>query len=334
MRWIQSYLTNRKQRIVVNGATSLPADVLSGVPQGSVIGPLLFLIYVNDVCTVNLSSDCRLTMYADDILMFKPIECTEDFTAFQEDINSISDWVDINYLQFNVQKCKFMLVSRKKNQLMHPDLLLCDQPLQRVDTYKYLGLLVSSDLSWSDHVSSICSKARKLLGMLYRRFYAHSNSDALFHLYQSLVRPHLEYASSVLSPYRIGEIKALEDVQKFALRICRKTWDQSYQSLLELFQIPTLEDRRIYLDLCTMFKIVHNLCYFPSDVLCEHHVTRTTRATLGRPSHLHFHYPSFHTTQFQKSFVMRSIKAWNSLPLDLLSCPSVSSFKFHVWYCI
>ena len=111
-------------------------------------------------------------------------------------------------------------------------------------------------------------------------------------------------------------------------------WDQSYQSLLELFQIPTLEDRRIYLDLCTMFKIVHNLCYFPSDVLCEHHVTRTTRATLGRPSHLHFHYPSFHTTQFQKSFVMRSIKAWNSLPLDLLSCPSVSSFKFHVWNCI
>ena len=122
------------------------------------------------------------------------------------------------YLQFNVQKCKFMLVSRKKNQLMHPDLLLCGQPLQRFDTYKYLGLLVSSDLSWSDHVSSICSKARKLLGMLYRRFYTHLNSDALFHLYQLPVRPHLEYASLVWSPYRTGEIKALEDVQKFALR--------------------------------------------------------------------------------------------------------------------
>ena len=125
--------------------------------------------------------------------------------------------MDINYLQFNVQKCKFMLISRKNNQLMHPDLLLCGQPLQRVDIHKYLGLLVSSDLSWSDHVSSICSKARKLLGMLYRRFYTHSNSDALFRL----------YASSVLSPYRTGEIKALKDIQKFALCICRKTWDQS-----------------------------------------------------------------------------------------------------------
>ena len=115
--------------------------------------------------------------------------------------------------------------------------------------------------------------------------------------------------------------------------IVTENWEVKGHHLLELFQIPTLEDRLIYLDLCTMFKIVHNLCYFPSDVLCELHVIRTTRATLGRPSHLHFHYPSFHTTQFQKSFVMLSIKAWNSLPLNLLSCPSLSSFKFHVWNC-
>ena len=179
-----------------------------------------------------------------------------------------------------------MLVSRNRNQSTQPDLLLCGQPLQKVDTYKYFGLLVSSDLSWSDHISSICSKTRKLLGILYRRFYTHSNSDVLFKLYLSLVRPHLEYASSIWSPYGTGEIKVLEDVQKFSLRICRKTWDQSYQSLMELFQVPTLEDRRIYIDLCTMFKIVHNMCYFPSGILCEYHATRTTRATLDRPPFL------------------------------------------------
>ena len=159
-----------------------------------------------------------------------------------------------------------MLVSRKRSRLAPPDLLLCGQQLQKVDTYKYLGLLVSSDLSWSNHISSICSKARKLLGIRYRRFYTHSNSDALFQLYLSHIRPHLEYASSVWCPYKSGEIQALENVQKFALKICRKAWDQSYQSLHDLFQVPLLEDRRIYLDLCTMFKIVHNMCHFPSDI--------------------------------------------------------------------
>ena len=88
----------------MNGATSLPANVLSGVPQGSVIGPLLFLIYINDLCSVDLSSGYRVTMYADDIiLMYKPIQCMEDYTALQKDINCISDWVNINHLQFNVQ---------------------------------------------------------------------------------------------------------------------------------------------------------------------------------------------------------------------------------------
>ena len=107
-----------------------------------------------------------------------------------------------------------MLVSRSAP----PNLLLCGQQLQ----FKYL--LVSSDLSWSNHISSICSKARKLLGILYRRFYTHSISDALFQLYLSLICPHLEYASSVWSPYKSGEIQALENIQKFTLKICKKAW--------------------------------------------------------------------------------------------------------------
>ena len=99
---------------------------------------------------------------------------------------------------------------------------------------------------------------------------------------------------------------------------------------LELFQAPSLEQRRLYFDLCTMFKIVHSLCYFPPDIIRQHHATRATRATSNHPEHLYFAYPSFHTNQFQNSFIIRSIEAWNSLPLDLLSC-SLSSFKLNVW---
>ena len=140
--------------------------------------------------------------------------------------------------------------------------------------------------------------------------FTHTNSDALFHLYQSLVCPHLEYASSVWSPYRTGEIKALEDVHKFAFRICK---DLGSKLSITFRIVPdshtwgpmNLPGLVHYVQDCT-----YNPCYFPSHVLCEHHATRTTRATLGRPSHpshLHFHCPSFHTTQFPKSFIMRSI---------------------------
>ena len=94
------------------------------------------------------------------------------------------------------------------------------QILQRTDAYKYLGLLVSHELSWSDHIRTICSKAKRMLGMLYRRFYQYADSNTLLQMYISLVRPHLEYGSPVWNLYKAGDIKLIEGVQKFALRMC------------------------------------------------------------------------------------------------------------------
>ena len=111
------------QQVVINGVTSSSADMLSGVTQVSAIGPLLFLIYINDVCSMELSSNYHilLSLYADDILQYKPVRDAQDYTTFQKDINTISDWVENNYLHFNVQKCKFMLVSRKRSRLPPPN---------------------------------------------------------------------------------------------------------------------------------------------------------------------------------------------------------------------
>ena len=164
-----------------------------------------------------------------------------------------------------------MRVTSKRTGIRPPTLYLRCQPLQEVDSYKYLGILLSSDLSWSQHIQSTCGKARKLIGLIYRRFYQCSNSERLFQMYISLVRPHLEYryASQVWNPYKTGEINSLEDVQKFALRMCAKHWDSSYDDLLQPFSLPSLQQRREYLDLSTMFKIVHGLFYFPSGVFVE-----------------------------------------------------------------
>ena len=162
--------------VVINGASSHSTHVISGVPQGSVLGPLLFLIYIDDITTLALSESSKLSLYADDMLLYKTISSTADYAELQQDIDLIYGWSTANLMTFNVSKCKCMLVSRRRNTICPPiNLKLKDHQLDNVQSYKYLGLLLSSDLSWTPHIESTCTKARKLLGLLYRQF--SSNTD-------------------------------------------------------------------------------------------------------------------------------------------------------------
>ncbi len=118
-----------------------------------------------------------------------------------------------------------------------------------------LGVFLSSDMTWSAHVDSICSKARKPVGLLYRRFSANVDNHSLLEMYKFLIRPHKEYAAPVWSPHLVKDRDSLENVQKFALRMCHKNWDVGYQELVELSELPTLENRRLHLKLRTLYKI-------------------------------------------------------------------------------
>ena len=172
MRWITNYLTNRLQHIVVEGEKSCTERVLSGVPQGSVLGPLLFLIYVDEITTIMFSQDSKCSLFADDVLLFKVLSDVCDFKAIQDDISNIESWSIDNFLTLNPKKCKYMIISRKKDPpVPETPLILSGSILSRVDTFKYLGILLHNKLSWSPHVEAVCSKVRKVLGLLYRRFY-------------------------------------------------------------------------------------------------------------------------------------------------------------------
>jgi hypothetical protein len=133
-----------------------------------------------------------------------------------------------------------------------PQLYLDDTSLERVVKYKYLGIIFTADLSWSEHIQSISSKAKKLLGVLYRQFYSHSSTFTLLTLYRSIVRPRLEYTSSVWNPYLDKNIKLLESVQKMALKICTKhcNWSSSYEENLATVSLTSLSQRRDHLSLC------------------------------------------------------------------------------------
>ena len=137
--------------------TSGDALVLSGVPQGSVIGPLLFLIYVDGVTSISTSAS---SLYADDLMLYKSISSPNDFHAVQQDIDAIQRWSADNYLTLNPSKCKSMIISRKRGLQPPSPLYLNGMPLDIVDSFRYLGVALSSDLSWSLHVTNVCSKAR------------------------------------------------------------------------------------------------------------------------------------------------------------------------------
>ena len=145
-------------------------------------------------------------------------------------------------------------------------------------------------------------------------------------MYNSLVRPHLEYASSVWNPYLHKDIKNLKEVEKFALKIISRQWNLGYQDLLEITKIPSLEARRARSSLCMLFKIVHGLCFCPADFVIskQNYSGRTNR-------HLLLHQPFARTKAYQYSFVPRTVNQWNLLPEPVV-LSSLSSFKTSIMW--
>ena len=325
--WINNYLAKRTQAVVVNGSESSTIPVLSGVPQGSVLGPLLFLVYIDDLSDTLANVCSNVNLFADDVLLYHIIAKEADYEALQSAISLIESWSISNFLNFNSSKCKYMVISRKSAPTLPPiQLQLLGQPLHMVESYKYLGLLLSSNMSWSAHIASICGKARQILGLLYRRFYTGATEpNSIKQLYLSLVRPHLEYACQVWDPHLMKDKKRLEGVQKFGLKMASHQWDTSYSDLLQLFDLPTLEERRTHLKLGLLFKIINKLCYLP--------YVPPFRESIPNLRALHnqqLMLPLARTNAYHYSFFPDTIRTWNSLDSSCITPTSYSSFMNHL----
>ena len=141
------------------------------------LGPLLFLIYIDDLPGVVQNFLSKVNLFADDILLYHLISVLEDYATLQRAISLIEEWSITNFLNFNAAKCKYMIISRKRSPPPEYPLRLFGCPMQSVDCYKYLGLLITNNLTWSTHIDSICSRAKKILGLIYRWFYSSANQD-------------------------------------------------------------------------------------------------------------------------------------------------------------
>ena len=213
LRWIQSFLRGRQQAVSVNGSHSSWQDVTSGVPQGSVLGPTLFLLYINDISD-HLKSPIRL--FADDSIIYREISSPMDHVILQDDLTTLATWADTWLMRFNVGKCAVMSITLKKKPSLH-EYNIRGEVLNRAKEHDYLGVTISDDLKWTTHCRKTTTKASRTLGML-RRTLSACSKEVKSRAYLSLVRPQLEYSGEAWSPYTQNDINRLEQVQRQAAR--------------------------------------------------------------------------------------------------------------------
>ena len=191
-KWIEEFLKNLKQCVVINGTQSSYVPVTSGVPQGSVLGPILFLVYVNDMPEV---IDCVIKMFADDTKLYSKISTEQDKLCLQDSINRIANWTDTWLMQLNIEKCKHMEIGNTTNNseynIPHQNNNIT---IQRVDNEKDMGVGIDKHLKFSAHIQASVSKANQIQGVIFRNFIFMKIFKTLF---KTLLRPHLEYSSTI-----------------------------------------------------------------------------------------------------------------------------------------
>ena len=322
LQWFYSYLFGRSQRVVLNGKCSKYLKITSGVPQGSILGPLLFLIFINDIVE-NIES--YIFLFADDTSM---INISDSWNIVNETLNSdlllLNNWSSKWLVDFNANKSVYMIISNSAFAAANNTvkLKLNDTPLSLVDTHKHLGLVFNSSLTWSDHVNFTCKRVSKRLGILYK-FKNSLNRNILVKLYCSWIRPVIEYCSICYDNISVKDNLKLEKLQRRAAIIC--TGAQSRTDTLKLLAEVGWEklcDRRRSAKLILMYKILNRLTpdYLHDDFI------NTQPANPRRAGRLTI--PFCRLTKFRSSFFPSTVKIWNQLPNEIkIEATSIGSFK-------
>lgn len=317
--WMTSYLSNRSQYVCLEDGTSSLLPVTSGVPQGSVLGPLLFLIYINDIVK---DVQVPVKLFADDCVIYSEIKSPQDQVALNEALLKIKEWSDKWQMKINNDKTVAMTITWKKNPLKY-----CYSidaiPIKFVDHYKYLGVTITSKLLWNQHIDDITNKARAKLYTL-RRTLKFADNETKKTAYQSIVRPILEYAHTVWYPHTAEGISKLESVQRLAGRFIfnKFRYSVSASSLLEQANIPPLEVRAKIDRLRNLYSFINGIFNVSSDRYIQFSSSGSARLNHTRAIK---QYPLKHDV-FKYSFFPRAISEWNSLTNEIVTLPSLDIF--------
>lgn len=255
--WLNSYLKDRKVQVIFNGQKSQPFTPGSGVPQGSVLGPLLFNIFINDLS--QLLNNLHL-LFADDLKIFRIIKSENDMMELQEDLDRLHDWTITNKLKLNIDKCCTMAFSIKQNPTP-ASYNINGIELTEVNKMKDLGVIFDKKLKFDSHIEEIVKKSYSMLGFLMRTTSNFDNKDCVRFLFNALVRSRLEYNSAVWNPYQNTYSSKIERVQKKYTRFVFYKFQVpyiSYPERLKTLNMIELVHRREYFDICLLHRIMHD----------------------------------------------------------------------------
>ena len=311
--WVRAFLGSRSQRVVIDGEESESIPVTSGVPQDSVLGPILFLIYINDLPN-EVCSQVRL--FADDTALYLTLESEDDSSTLQKDLNILSAWETRWDMGFNPSKCQVVHVTGSKKPVK-TDYILHGQVLESVTSARYLGVDISSSLSWNPHVDRITGNANRTLGFV-RRNIKTKMSKVRETAYNTLVRPQLKYASAVWDPHTKVRTSQLEQVQRRAARWTASNydWQASATQIVQDLGWRTLEQRRLF------YKVIHGLVAVP---LLDY-IQYSSR--ISRYCHsMTFRQVSTSRDYYNYSFFPLAIVQWNALPQSIACLQSLEALK-------
>ena len=315
LTWIQSFLTNREQRVAINGAASGWAPVVSGVPQGSVLGPILFLIYINDLPDV-VSTQSKI--FADDTKIYAPVGRSVASAELQRDIDRVTQWSVSWQLPFNEEKCTVLHLGANNG---HHRYTMKQATLQGSTVEKDLGVRVDTELKFREQAAQAATKGNQILALI-RKSFRKVDRTTLPVLYKTLVRPLLEYGNLAWGPFNRQDQNMLERVQRRATRMVPRIQHKTYSERLSDLKLPSLFYRRKRGDMIRVYQILHKSLDIDADLFFT--VDRNTR-TRGHP--LKLLKPRAQSRTRCNAFGVRIINDWNSLPSQVVCAPSTGAFK-------
>uniref|UniRef100_A0A672FF89 Reverse transcriptase domain-containing protein n=1 Tax=Salarias fasciatus TaxID=181472 RepID=A0A672FF89_SALFA len=320
--WLSSYLENRNQYVHINDTKSELWQIKCGVPQGSILGPKLFTLYMNDFAKV---SNLGKILFADDTTLFHSGKSIQEVTkVVNEELEVIKHWFDLNGLILNAKKTNFMLFNNKKEKVK-VKLEIDGVEIHRVRETKFLGVMIDDDLKWKSHINYTKGKIGKAISVLHRvKFFL--NSCALLTLYNTMILPYLMYCVEVWGTTCKTYLQTIFILQKRAIRIITNSHYREPSNplfiKLKVLKFPDIVDLSI---LKIMYKAKWNLLPVNLQNIFE---IRTRRYNLKGTDV--FKKPRFRTKIKERNIVVKGVNLWDALKQEIKECKTIITFKKHI----